>query len=175
MAINSIVVVAEDTDASIGTPDISLSFARGSTYPVETTLRLTVRDQPFPEFVAPTRVVPAIQSVFLSYGRFDAGEPTSRAASGDLVGFAPDEHWLRELTFSARYTDGSWRVDRDGAAVDIVVSAGLRDNTPAGEASQPDDPFVAQFKVQALCIWTELTLSLLDRIRGIGGGIFVRP
>jgi hypothetical protein len=47
----------------------------------------------------------------------------------------------------------------------------LRDNTPAGEDSQPDDPFVAEFKVQALCIWTEST-DVIGNIRGLFAGLF---
>lgn len=160
MTINSIVVVADNT--GIDTVGVDLSFAPGNAYPAEATLRLYVRDQPFPRTGAPTRVVPAIQSVHLTYGHYGAGQIPPP--------LEPDEHWLRELSFSVWYRRGSWRVTGNEATVDVGVSAGLRDNTPPGADSPPDDPFVAHVNVQALCIWTQSKISLLDRIRGLPGG-----
>lgn len=166
MAINSIVVVADNTGDDTSVND--LSFTPGSRYPVEGTLRLTVQDQPFPRTDAPTRVVPAIQTVLFSYGH-SSEDPTEHTAA-----FVPDEHWLRELTFSATYVSDSWRVAGNQATVDIRVSAGLRDNSPAGEHSPPDDPFAAHVEVRALCIWTEETMPLFDRLRELTG-VVVRP
>lgn len=161
MTFNSIVVVADDL--GLDTVGIDLAFAPGDPYPIEGRVRLWVQDrQPFP-LRPPTRVVPTITNVHLSYGRFGGGQTPAP--------LEPDEHWLRELSFGASYIAGSWSAAANEATVDIRVSAGLRDNTPPGEHSPPDDPFVAHITVQALCIWTEATLTLWERIRGAGGHV----
>jgi hypothetical protein len=159
MAVSSIVVVADNL--GIDTVGIDLAFAPGNPYPVEGDVRLYVQGQPFP-LRPPTSVVPAITNVHLSYGHFGEGQIPPP--------LEPDEHWLRELSFGAWYIAGSWRAAGNEATVDIGVSAGLRDNSPPGEQSPPDDRFVASITVQALCIWTEASLTFWERIRGIISG-----
>jgi hypothetical protein len=65
----------------------------------------------------------------------------------------------------------AWGMSRGQSEVDLleplISSAGVRDNTPPGEQSQPDDPFVAFLNVQAPCIWTTQTkASIFDVFRG---------
>ncbi len=157
MAISSVVVVAED----MGTDTIGaeLAFTPGQRYPVEQVLRLYVQGQPFPRIGSPNRVVPAIVRVQMSYGRYN-----ERRVPPTLE---PDEHWLRELAFDATFRPGSWRVNGNQASVDITISAGLRDNTPPGQQSEPDDTYVAHIVVKALCIWTIETRKLSDLFRYI--------
>jgi hypothetical protein len=162
MPISSVVVVADSL--GIDTAGIQLAFTPGDPYPVEGRLRLYVHDQPLPQPQPPTRVVPAIQNVHLSYGRLGEGQQPPP--------LEPDEHWLRELSFNVSYVNGSWQVSGNQAHVDVVVRAALRDNTPSGESSEPDDPFVAFVDVQALCIWTTRTFSFWELLRRIP---FFRP
>jgi hypothetical protein len=164
MAISSIVVVADSV--GIDTQGIQVAFRPGDPYPVRGTVRLRVTGQPFPPprrrlvdlarlSGPPTRVVPSIVAVHLTYGRLGEGQAPAP--------LEPDERWLREMTFGASFVGGSWRVnpaDASVATLDVTVYAGLRDNTPPGEYSAPDDPFVAFFDVQALCIWTAEPIDL---------------
>jgi hypothetical protein len=174
VAINSVLVVADNI--GIDTSGIQLAFLPGDQYPVRGVVRLFVRGQPFPPPTPafrlgwwstglsgpPTRVVPTISSVHLSYGRLGQGQAPAP--------IEPDEHWLRELTFNASYVRESWEVHGDEATVDIQIEAGLRDNTPPGEQSVPDDPFVVFMNVQALCIWTA-QITALSTILGATGSI----
>lgn len=155
MAISTVVAVADDTTMEGG--GVSLSFEPGDSYPIQVNHRLYVRDQPFPRTEPPTRVVPSIIAVQLSYGRFTEGQSPPA--------IEPDEHSFRELTFYADYTRGSWQVNGTEGSVELGFSAGLRDNSPSGERAEPDDPFVAYLLVQALCIWTT-ELTVFDRFEG---------
>ncbi|MGN6558560.1 MAG: hypothetical protein ACTHLH_11210, partial [Solirubrobacterales bacterium] len=133
MNITSVVAVADLQ--GIDEPP-ALVFEPGHPYPVQAVLHLRVHGQPFPQ-TEPTRVVPNFAGVTVSYGRElrDQSPP----------GFEPADHYFRELALNADYRPGpdSWHVEGDEARVALVVSIGLRDNSPAGMDSPPDDPFVA--------------------------------
>jgi hypothetical protein len=160
VGITSVVAVADNIGFEGG--GIQLAYTPGDAYPLSGRTRLFVRGQPFPA-AAPTRVVVAVTSLWLSYGRFGEGSQPPP--------LEPDEHWLRELAFDAGYRQGSWAVSGNEASIDVNVSFRLRDNTPGGEDSEPDDPFVAFLDAQALCIWTTKTLTWLERIERLGSSI----
>ncbi len=162
MAITSIVVVADDETIEGG--GATLEFTPGNTYPVRANHPLYVRNQPFPASGEPTRVVSSIVSLWLSYGHYDHGNGVAQQPPP----FVPDEHWVREVTFSADYVPGSWQVAGGQASLQVALSGGIRDNTPA---NGPDDAFVAYLRVQAICIWTtEVTLleQLAREVREVG-------
>lgn len=154
MAITSVVVVADDETVEGG--GSTLEFTPGDPYPVGGTQQLRVRQQPFPRPGPPTRVVPSIVEVQLSYGHFQSSDGVQPAP------FQADEHSFRELRFSADYVPGSWQVVGDEGLLQVRISGGLRDNTPSGDA-EPDDPFIARLRVQAICIWTT-EATLLDEL-----------
>jgi hypothetical protein len=153
MGITSVVAVADNIGIEGGGLDVV--YTPGDPYPPSGQTRLFVRDQPFPHD-PPNRVVVAVTSVCLSYGRFGEGSQPPP--------LEPDEHWLRELGFDAGYRQGSWAVSGNEASIDVGVTCRLRDNTPGGEQSEPDDAFVAHVDLEGLCIWTTVTLTLLERI-----------
>lgn len=165
MGLSSVVVVADNI--GIDTSGIQLPFTPGDTYPVGAAVQLTVRNQPFPPG-PPTRVVPVITAVALTYGRFGVGQ--------DPPPIEPEEHSLRELAFDAVYRAGSWSASGNTATLDIAVSAALRDNSPSGEDSAPDDPFIASLEVRAICIWTTDTLTPWEQlVRVVGNILRIRP
>jgi hypothetical protein len=148
MSITSVVAVADLR--GIEGNALSFAFEPGDRYPVQEVVHLYLHDQPFPS-TEPTRVVPTFAGVTVSYGRELGGQSPPRVD--------PADHYLRELTLNADYHRGpdSWHVDGSGARVAVQVSVGLRDNSPPGIDSPPDDPFVAWLRLEALCIWTTQT------------------
>jgi hypothetical protein len=74
----------------------------------------------------------------------------------------PDEHWVREVSFSADYVPGSWHVAGGQGSLEVAISGGIRDNTPA---NGPDDAFVAYLRVQAICVWTT-EVTVLEQLAG---------
>jgi hypothetical protein len=160
----SVVAVAELPAESRATFPL---FYAGDEYPASALVTLEIRDQPVPRPHRPTKVLPAITGVRVTYGDFPNRTTDIHTAATDMpiADFEPDEHWLRELRFSAFHPPTSWaEYDREGwywidpedgmPKLRVHVTAGLRDNTPAGLRSNADDPFGAQIDVQALCIWT---------------------
>jgi hypothetical protein len=159
---NITTAIAVADNASIEGDSFTLEFKPGASYPDSAKVHLKVHDQPFP-LDPPTRVVPAILGVFLSFGHTAEGTQPPP--------IEPAEHALRELSFEADYVPGSWHVEGSRADVEIFVSAGLRDNSPSGD-SPPDDPYVAYVRLQALCIWTTEQKTFLERIvQAIRGGV----
>lgn len=148
MSISSVVAVADLRGVEGDT--ISFSFEPGDHYPVREVVHLYLRDQPFPQ-TEPTRVVPTFAGVTVSFGRELGGQLPPRVE--------PADHYFRELALDADYRRGpdSWHVDGNEARVALEISVGLRDNSPAGMDSPPDDPFVAWLRLEALCIWTTQT------------------
>jgi hypothetical protein len=163
MAITSIVVVADDQTVEGG--GATLEFTPGGGYPVAANHPLSVKQQPFPH-TEPTRVVPSIVAARFSYGQFKPPDGVGQQPAP----FEPEEHSFREVSFSADYVEGSWQVIDNQGVLRVTISGGLRDNTPSGDA-EPDDPFIAYLRVQAICIWTT-EITLLDQlghlVRSIG-------
>jgi hypothetical protein len=165
MTISSVVAVAELPWQREAINSIDLSFGPRDSYPAVRPVHLEIRDQPIPAG-PPTRVVPAITGVWLSYGT-----SSNRLNDAPDPAFEPAEHWLRELLFYAFFDRGdpmapNYRAVGDWASVTVGIGAGLRDNSPPGLDSEADDAFVAHVTVKALCIWTQETPALLDWIRG---------
>lgn len=99
---------------------------------------------------SPHQVLPTITSIRLEY-RQPPDDPFGRRTTTGLTVGDPEEHWLREVGFEASYVPGSWHVDgpRSGS-LQISIAARLRDNTPTDD--NPEDPFIADATVHALCI-----------------------
>ena len=164
MAITSVVVVADDDTIEGG--GVTFAFTPGDGYPIGGPHQLFVRNQPFPRPGPPTRVVPSIVAARFSYGHFDTGNGIGQQPAP----FETDEHSFREVSFSADYVPGSWQVVGEQGSLQVNISGGLRDNTPSGDA-EPDDPFIAYLRVQAICIWTT-EFTILDQLEQLAGRMF---
>jgi hypothetical protein len=161
MAISSVVAVADRS--TIEGDSVDLAFVPGDTFPVSHNVALSVQGQPFPN-QPPTRVVPAITSLMLGYGRLtDNQQPPS---------VIPEDHYLRMLSFDVGYVHSSWQASGSTATLQVGVTVALRDNTPGGD-DPPDDPFVAILSVQAICIWTSTTGGLIGRLDHFLGGVLL--
>ena len=119
MAISSVVAVADNDTIEGG--GAQFAFVPGDPFPISQNVALTVRQQPFlPQ--APSRVVPAITSVSLSYGRL-----TDNQSPPSVI---PEDHYLRMFSFDAGYVQGSWQASGSTATLRIGLTAALRDNSP---------------------------------------------